>query len=129
MLELLSSIATYLKENYNKSQLLVYPNSTKCSKFWGGAPTDWKLKDLAKFQAASIFSTDKFVGKVFPRGIFEVGMLQQVLNYMGDNKKCKNAKALDAFRSKEKSNDTLYAELQVKSVPQTVLTNLHSAPS
>ena len=92
------------------------------------------VEPLAKFQglAASIFSTEKFVGKT-PKGVFpgrkicDVGRLQQVvLNHIAA-KKC--TQALNVFRSKDKSTDSLYAELEKKSESQTLLISLLSGPS
>ena len=65
ILTLLRSLTDCLYFSYSRDQLLEYPNSTKCSKFWGGQKSEWDKKSLAKFQAASIFSTDKFVVSVF----------------------------------------------------------------
>ena len=107
----LKSLAKCLEDNYSEKVPLVYPNSKRCSDFWKGQKSSWNEEALAKFQAASIFSTDKFASTVFHNGC-DGGMLQQVLTYIATKK---NEKAIDVFRSKSKANNGLYADLKAKS--------------
>ena len=107
----LTSLAECLQENYNREKLLIYPKSKRCSGFWKGNYSEWSVEALAKFQAASIFSTDKFARLVFNEGC-EGAILLQVLEHIATKK---DTKAIDVFRSKESTNNGLYESLLAKS--------------
>jgi len=106
----LTSLAECLQENYNREELLIYPKTKPCSGFWEGNYSEWSNEALAKFQAASIFSNDKFVGLVFNGGC-EGAILRQVLEHIATKK---DTKAIDVFRSKGTTNNGLYESLLAK---------------
>ena len=123
ILTLLTSLVDCLCVNYSRDQLVKYPNSTKCSEFWGGQKSEWDTKSLAKFQAASIFSTDKFVVSVFENSeISNIGMLEEVLNYLAT---VHTTEALNIFRGKDKKHEALYQDLKKRLPTHSVSSQLN----
>lgn len=123
ILTLLTSLVDCLYASYSRDQLLKHPNSTKCSEFWGGQKSEWDTMSLAKFQAASIFSTDKFVVSVFENSeISDIGMLKEVLNYLAT---VQTTEALNMFRGKEKKHEALYQDLKKRLPTHSVSSQLN----